>query len=85
MYNRWVSGYGLVVEHVLAKDEIRVRFPVAAHRKRSFIFRESKAGAMFFHQKKQARRGRGSFNSTELKLSVTDVPKVHLTSSQKAP
>ncbi len=40
-----LSGYGLVVEHVLAKDEIRVRFPVAAHRKRSFIFRESKAGA----------------------------------------
>jgi hypothetical protein len=25
------SGYGLVVECVLAKDETRVRFPVAAH------------------------------------------------------
>ncbi len=37
MYNRWVSGYGLVVEHVLAKDEIRVRFPVAAQKNRRFL------------------------------------------------
>lgn len=32
-YNFGHCGYGLVVEHVLAKDETRVRFPLAAQSK----------------------------------------------------
>jgi hypothetical protein len=31
-------GVGLVVEHVLAKDETGVRFSYAAQNKKSFIF-----------------------------------------------
>ena len=33
-YNQIRSGVGLVVEHVLAKDETRVRFSYAAQNKR---------------------------------------------------
>ena len=34
--------------------------------------KESKAAAMFFQQKKQARQGRENFNATALKLFLTD-------------
>lgn len=32
MYVLLYRGYGSVVEHVLAKDEMGVRFPLAAHK-----------------------------------------------------
>ena len=32
-----LCGHGLVVEHVLAKDETRVRFSLAAHKKIVFL------------------------------------------------
>gem|GEM_PF-4146076 len=39
-YNAFIvdCGYGLVVEHVLAKDEIRVRFPVPAHNENTALW-----------------------------------------------
>jgi len=39
--------------------------------------KESKAAAMFFQQKKQARQGRENFKATALKLFLTDSIRPH--------
>ena len=64
----FICGHGLVVEHVLAKDETGVRFSLAAHSQK---YPDICDIGVFLHQKETRLIPRDSLSTNKTKLGIT--------------